>query len=94
MENSSYLCSRKKDNPLILTIMKINDVIYKAEYVMSTVRGLRDEPQNVGPEDLLETLLDLDEVSQYLRETLQDLYEVHQYLCDYSEQYLRDGFDM
>ena len=63
-----------KDNPLILTIMNINDVIWKVEYVLSTVRGLHDEPQNVGPEDLLETLKDLDEVRRYLK--------------DYSEQYL------
>ena len=49
----------------MLTIM-INDVIYKAEYVMFTVRGLRDEPQNVGPEDLVKTLEDLDEVRRYL----------------------------
>lgn len=55
----------EKDNPLILTIM-INDVICKLEYVMSTARGLRDEPQNVGPEDLIETLEDLDEVRRYL----------------------------
>lgn len=44
----------------------INDVICKLEYVMSTVRGLRDEPQNVGPEDLVETLENLDEVRRYL----------------------------
>ena len=69
-----------KDNPLILTIMNINDVIWKVEYVLSTVRGLHDEPQNVGPEDLLETLKDLDEVRRYLK--------------DYSEQYLlRDYID-
>ena len=54
-----------KDNPLILTIM-INDVFYKAKYVLFTVRGLRDEPGNVGPEDLVETLQDLDEVRRYL----------------------------
>lgn len=54
-----------KDNPLILTIM-INDVICKAEYVMSTLRGLVVEPQNVGPEDLVETLQNLDEVHRYL----------------------------
>lgn len=46
--------------------MMINNVICKAEYVMSTVRGLRDEPHNVGPEDLIETLQDLDEVRRYL----------------------------
>ena len=44
----------------------INDVIYKAKYVLLTVRGLRDEPHNVGPEDLVETLEDLDEVRRYL----------------------------
>ena len=44
----------------------INDVIYKAEYVLFTVRGLRDEPQNVGPEDLVETLQGLDELRRYL----------------------------
>jgi len=54
-----------KNNPLILTIM-INDVIYKAKYVLLSVRGLRDEPQNVGPEDLIETLEDLDELRRYL----------------------------
>ena len=54
-----------KDNPLILTIM-INDVFYKAKYVLFTVRGLRDEPRNVGPEDLVETLQDLDELRRYL----------------------------
>ena len=44
----------------------INDVICKLEYVNSTVRGLRDEPCNVGPEDLVETLEDLDKVRRYL----------------------------
>ena len=44
----------------------INDVIYKAKHVLLTVRGLRDEPQNVGPEDLIETLEDLDELRRYL----------------------------
>ena len=44
----------------------INDVIYKAHYVLFTVRGLRDEPGNVGPEDLVETLENLDEVRRYL----------------------------
>lgn len=44
----------------------INDVICKAEYVMSTLRGLVVEPQNVGPEDLVETLQNLDEVRRYL----------------------------
>ena len=44
----------------------INDVIYKAKYVLLTVRGLRDEPRNVGPEDLVETLQDLDEVRRFL----------------------------
>lgn len=44
----------------------INDAICKAEYVMSTLRGLVEEPQNVGPEDLVETLQNLDEVHRYL----------------------------
>ena len=44
----------------------INDVFYKAKYVLFTVRGLRDEPRNVGPEDLVETLQDLDELRRYL----------------------------
>lgn len=44
----------------------INDVINKANYVLFTVRGLRDEPQNVGPEDLVETLENLDELRRYL----------------------------
>ena len=44
----------------------INDVISKLGYVMRTARGLRDEPHNVGPEDLVETLQDLDEVRRYL----------------------------
>ena len=44
----------------------INDVIYKAKYVLFTVRGLHDEPQNVGPEDIVETLEKLDEVRRYL----------------------------
>ena len=44
----------------------INDVISKLVYVMRTVCGLRDEPGNVGPEDLVETLEDLDEVRRYL----------------------------
>ena len=44
----------------------INDVICKLEYVISTVRGLRYEPHNVGPEDLVETLEALDEVRRYL----------------------------
>ena len=43
-----------------------NDIIYKAKYVLFTVRGLRDEPQNVGPEDLVESLQNLDEVRRYL----------------------------
>lgn len=60
----SYLCSVIKKY-LILTIM-INDFIYKAKYVLFTVRGLRDELNNVGPEDLVETLEDLDEVRRYL----------------------------
>lgn len=46
--------------------MMINDVICKLKYVMFTIRGLRDEPNNVGPEDLVESLEDLDEVRQYL----------------------------
>lgn len=56
--------------------MKINDVICKAEYVMSTVRGLRDEPHNVGPEDLVETLQDLDEVRRYLKVYLCDNFDM------------------
>ena len=44
----------------------INDVFYKAKYVLFTVRGLRDEPGNVGPEDLVEALKDLDELRRYL----------------------------
>ena len=43
-----------------------NEIIYKAKYVLFIVRGLRDEPQNVGPEDLIETLEDLDELRRYL----------------------------
>ena len=43
-----------------------NDIIYKAKYVLFTVRGLRNEPGNVGPEDLIETLENLDEVRRYL----------------------------
>lgn len=56
--------------------MKINDFIDKAEYVMFTVRGLRDEPQNVGPEDLVETLQNLDEVRQYLKNYLRDNFDM------------------
>ena len=44
----------------------INDVFYQAKYILFTVRGLRDEPQNVGPEDLVETLENLDELRRYL----------------------------
>ena len=43
-----------------------NDIIYKAKYVLLTIRGLRDEPGNVGPEDLVETLEDVDELRRYL----------------------------
>ena len=43
-----------------------NEIIYKAKYVLLTVRGLRDEPGNVGPEDLVEALEDIDEVRRYL----------------------------
>lgn len=43
-----------------------NEIIYKAKYVLFTVRGLRDEPGNVGPEDLVEALEDIDEVRRYL----------------------------
>ena len=43
-----------------------NDIIYKAKYVLFTVRGLRDEPGNVGPEDLVESLVNLDELRRYL----------------------------
>ena len=42
------------------------DVICKAEYIMNTVRGLRDEPQNVGPEDIIETVQNLSELRGYL----------------------------
>lgn len=56
--------------------MKINDVIDQAKYVMFTVRGLRDEPQNVGPEDLIETLQDLDEVRRYLEVYLLDNFDM------------------
>ena len=44
----------------------INDVIYKAKYVLFIVRGLRDEPGNVGPEDVKEALENVDEVRRYL----------------------------
>lgn len=44
----------------------INDVIYKADYVLFTVRGIRDESGNVGPEDVTEALEKLDEVRRYL----------------------------
>lgn len=44
----------------------INDVIYKAKYVLLTVRGLRDEPGNVGPEDIVEALEDVEELRRYL----------------------------
>ena len=43
-----------------------NDIIYKAKYVLFTVRGLRDEPGSVGPEDLVESLVNLDELRRYL----------------------------
>ena len=43
-----------------------NEIIYKANYVLFTVRGLRDEPGNVGPEDITEALEKLDEVRRYL----------------------------
>lgn len=43
-----------------------NEIIYKAKYVLFTVRGLRDEPGNVGPEDIVEALEDVDEVRRYL----------------------------
>lgn len=43
-----------------------NDIIYKAKYVLFTVRGLCNEPSNVGPEDLIETLENLDELRRYL----------------------------
>ena len=43
-----------------------NDIIYKAHYVLFTVRGLRYEPGNVGPEDLVEALENLDELRRYL----------------------------
>lgn len=44
----------------------INDVISKLVYVMRTVNGLRDEPGNVGPEDIVEALENVDEVRRYL----------------------------
>lgn len=43
-----------------------NDIIYKAKYVSFIVRGIHDEPGNVGPEDLVEALENLDEVRRYL----------------------------
>ena len=43
-----------------------NEIIYKAKYVLFTVRGLREEPGNVGPEDLVEALENVDEVRRYL----------------------------
>lgn len=43
-----------------------NEIIYKAKYVLFTVRGLRDEPGNVGPEDIVEALENVDEVRRYL----------------------------
>ena len=43
-----------------------NEIIYKAKYVLFTVRGLRDESGNVGPEDLTEALEDVDELRRYL----------------------------
>ena len=43
-----------------------NEIIYKAHYVLLTVRGLRVEPGNVGPEDVIEALEDVDELRRYL----------------------------
>ena len=43
-----------------------NEIIYKAKYVLFTVRGLRDDPGNVGPEDIVEALENVDEVRRYL----------------------------
>lgn len=43
-----------------------NEIINKAMYVLFTVRGLRDEPGNVGPEDIVEALENVDEVRRYL----------------------------
>lgn len=43
-----------------------NEIIYKAKYVLFTVRGLRDEPGNVGPEDIVEALENVDELRRYL----------------------------
>ena len=43
-----------------------NEIIYKAKNVLFTVCGLRDEPGNVGPEDITEALEELDEVHRYL----------------------------
>ena len=50
----------------------IGDVIYKAKYVLLTVRGLRDEPQNVGREDIVETVQNLSELRGYLMAMLRD----------------------
>ena len=52
------------------------DVIRKAEYVMNTVHGLRDEPQNVGREDLVETVQNLTELRGYLMAMLRDKFEM------------------
>ena len=43
-----------------------NEIIYKAKYVLFTVRGIRNEPGNVGPEDVEEALENVDEVRRYL----------------------------
>ena len=52
------------------------DVISKAEYVMNTVHGLRDEPQNVGREDIVETVQYLSELRGYLMAMLRDKFEM------------------
>ena len=52
------------------------DVIRKAEYVMNTVHGLRDEPQNVGREDLVETVQNLTVMRGYLMAMLRDKFEM------------------
>ena len=52
------------------------DVIRKAEYVMNTFHGLRDEPQNVGREDLVETVQNLTVMRGYLMAMLRDKFEM------------------
>ena len=43
---------------------------------MNTVHGLRDEPQNVGREDLVETVQNLSELRGYLMAMLRDKFEM------------------